>query len=112
MKQMHDPLYSTEPYPSTVPAFPSQIGLLLTIVEFFIYELHFYFLTYLLKLRYGDSADNTVEENSSIVRNPNALVTVSKGMWAAKLCTNKILIFNWRCQLMQADLYNGLRGWL
>jgi len=26
--------------------FPSQIGLLLTIVEFFIYELHFYLLTY------------------------------------------------------------------
>jgi len=99
-----------------------------------------YLLTYLLKLRYGDSADNTVEENSSIVHNPNALVTVSKGMWAAKLCTNKIeenssivrnpnalvtvskgmwaaklctnKIFNWRCQLMQADLYNDLRGWL
>ena len=38
---------------------------------------------------YGDSA----VENSSLLRNPNALVAVSKGMWAVKLCTNKILQF-------------------
>jgi len=46
-------------------------------------------------LRYGDSVDNTAEENSSIFSpNPNALVAVSKGMRAAKkLCTNKILQF-------------------
>ena len=36
-----------------------------------------------------NSVDNTVEENP----NPNALVAVSKGMWAVKLCTNKIFQF-------------------
>jgi len=40
---------------------------------------------------YGDSVDNTVEENSSIF----SLIrmrwfAISKGMWAVKLCTNKI----------------------
>jgi len=43
---------------------------------------------------YGDSVDNTVEKNSSrLFHNPNALVAVSKGMWAVKLCANKILQF-------------------
>jgi len=40
---------------------------------------------------YRDSVDNTVEENSSVFS--NALVSVSKGMRAVKLCTNKILQF-------------------
>jgi len=39
----------------------------------------------LCSLESGDSVDNTVGENS------NALVAVSKGLLAAKLCTNKIL---------------------
>ena len=45
-----------------------------------------------LHIRCGDSVDNTIEENSS-VRNPNALVAVSKRMRAVKLCTDKILQF-------------------
>jgi len=46
-------------------------------------------------IRYGDSVDNTVEENSSVfsLTNLNVLVAVSKGMWAVKLCINKILQF-------------------
>jgi len=41
---------------------------------------------------YGDSADNTVEENSSVFSHyPNALVAIIKGMRAVKLFTNKIL---------------------
>jgi len=46
--------------------------------------------------KYGDSEDNTVDENSGLRRllfNPNALVAVSKGLRAVKLCTNKILQF-------------------
>ena len=39
----------------------------------------------LCSLESVDSVDNTVGENS------NALVAVSKGLLAAKLCTNKIL---------------------
>jgi len=39
------------------------------------------------------SQDNTVEDHSSILPNPNALVAVSKGMHTVKLCTNKILQF-------------------
>jgi len=43
-----------------------------------------------------------------LLRNPNALVAVSKGMRAVKLCTNKILqVLNWRCWLTQVDLHNG-----
>jgi len=38
---------------------------------------------------YGDGAGNTVEENSSVF----SLFLVSKGMWAVKLCSNKILQF-------------------
>ena len=45
--------------------------------------------------RYGDSLDNTIEENSSVFSLPNlnALVAVSNGMRAVKLCTNRILEF-------------------
>ena len=32
-------------------------------------------------------------ELQRLLPNPNALATVSKGMWAVKLCTNKILQF-------------------
>ena len=46
-------------------------------------------------LRHGDSVDTTVEENSGqhLLPNPYALVPVSKGMRAVKLCTHKILQF-------------------
>jgi len=45
-------------------------------------------------LRYGDSVDDTVEENSSVLPpNANALVAISEGMWAVKLCTNRIICF-------------------
>jgi len=47
----------------------------------------------LLIKRYGDSVDNTVEENYSVFLNPNALVADSKGMRAVKLCTKEILQF-------------------
>jgi len=43
---------------------------------------------------YGDSVDNTVEENSSVpFPYLNSLVSVSKGMRAVNLFTNKILQF-------------------
>jgi len=44
--------------------------------------------------RYGDSVDNAVEESSCLLPNPNVLVAVSKGMWAVKLCTHKIIQFS------------------
>jgi len=46
-------------------------------------------------IRYRDSVDNTVEENYSVFSLTwmNALVAISKGMRAVKLCTNKILQF-------------------
>ena len=46
-------------------------------------------------LRHGDSVDTTVEENSGqhLLPNPYALVPVSKGMRAVKLCTHNILQF-------------------
>jgi len=38
--------------------------------------------------------DNTIGKKlQRLLPNPNALVVVSKGMWAVKLCTNKILQF-------------------
>ena len=47
-------------------------------------------------------------ELQRLIPDPNALVAVSKGMRAVKLCTNKILqVLNWRCRLTQVDLYNG-----
>jgi len=40
---------------------------------------------------YGDGAGNTGEENASILLpNPNALFAIGKGIWAVKLCCNKI----------------------
>jgi len=45
-------------------------------------------------VQYGDSAGNTVEENSSIFSlNPNVLVVIIKGRQAIKLFSNKILQF-------------------
>jgi len=38
---------------------------------------------------YGDGAGNTVEENYRLLPNLNALVAISKGMWAVKLCSTK-----------------------
>jgi len=43
--------------------------------------------------KYGDSVDNTVDENSGLRRLLFNLVAVSKGLRAVKLCTNKILQF-------------------
>jgi len=38
--------------------------------------------------------DNTIGKKlQRLLPNSNALVVVSKGMWAVKLCTNKILQF-------------------
>jgi len=34
---------------------------------------------------------------------------ISKGMQTVKLCSNKILVLNWWCRLMQADLYNACK---
>ena len=49
------------------------------------------------------------EENTSIFfHNPNVLVTVSKGMWAVKLCFNKILQFLIGGGV-PAVLYNGCK---
>ena len=43
--------------------------------------------------RYGDSVDNCWEKLQRLLLNPNALVAVSRGMRAVKLCTKKILQF-------------------
>jgi len=53
------------------------------------------FFTTFAPTRYRDGADNTVEagELQRFLPNPNALVAVSKGMRAVKLCTNKLLQF-------------------
>jgi len=40
-------------------------------------------------ITYTDDAGKTMVENSS-VPNPNVLFTVSKGVWAVKLCSHKI----------------------
>ena len=45
-----------------------------------------------ITLGYGNSVGNT-EELQHLLHNPNALVAVSKGMQAVKLCTHKILQF-------------------
>jgi len=44
-------------------------------------------------IRYGESANNTAEENSSVfpLIQMHWLPAISKGMWALKLCTSKIL---------------------
>jgi len=49
---------------------------------------------------------NTVGELRHLLLNPNVLVAFSKDTEAVKLCTNKNPpVLNWRCWLMQADLY-------
>ena len=53
-------------------------------------------------MRYGDNIDNTVEENSSIFSQIRIY-----GMWAAKLCTNKILQFLTGGANMQVHLHVG-----
>jgi len=65
------------------------------------------FIHILLKARtrYRDSVDDTVEEGElqRLLINPNALVAVSKGMRAVKLCTNvqqNPPVLNWRCWLI------------
>jgi len=64
----------------------------------------------LLLRKYKDSVDNTVEENSSVfILIWLRCLLFSKGMRAVKLCTNNIPILNWRCRLMQTDLYNGCK---
>jgi len=66
-----------------------------------------------LPLILRDSVGNTVEESSSVFSsvfsNPNVLVAVSKSMWAVKLHQQNPPVLNWRCQLMQVDLCNGLK---
>ena len=57
--------------------------------------------------RYGDGVDNTVEENSSVFS------PVRMRWLLGHVACNKTLhqqnppVFNWRCRLMQVDLYNG-----
>ena len=66
-----------------------------------------------LSLRYGESVDMVWRrcrqhcwgELQHFLPNPNALVAISKGMRAVKLCTNKIFKF-----LTQVDLYNGRKA--
>jgi len=43
--------------------------------------------------RYGNSAGITIEENSGIFLNLNALVAIGKGMWAVEPRLNKIRQF-------------------
>jgi len=56
---------------------------------------------------YRDGARNTVENfsfNYNNLYNPNAVVAVSNGMRAVKLCSDKIFhFFNWWCGVP----YNG-----
>ena len=56
---------------------------------------HAYFLHFVFSFHcQRNSASNTTEENSwHPIPNPNALVAVRKGMWAVKLCSNKIFQF-------------------
>ena len=42
-----------------------------------------------------------------LLPNPNALVVVSKGTRAAKLCSIKSSNIDWGCWLTQVILYNG-----
>jgi len=57
-------------------------------------------------LMYGDSVDSTVEENSSVF----SLIHMR---WLQGHADSKTVhqqnppVLNWRCQLMQVDLYNG-----
>jgi len=49
-----------------------------------------------VSIRYGDSVDNTVKENS-----------ISKGVRAVKLHQQNHPVLNWNCRLTQIELYNG-----
>jgi len=57
---------------------------------------------------YGDSVDNTAKENSSIY----SLIRM-RWLQSATACgqynfaPTKSAVLNWRCRLMQVDLYNG-----
>jgi len=67
-------------------------------------------------VRYVDSVDNTFEENYQLLLYPNAVVAISKGMWAVKLLHQQNPpVLNWRCWLTRVDLYNDCKmvvGWL
>ena len=58
--------------------------------------------------RYGDSVDNTVEENSSVF----SLIWMC-WLRSARACCSKTFHqqnpLNWRCRLMQVDVYNGFK---
>jgi len=55
---------------------------------------YFCYLTFWYWIWYGDDVCNVVERTLvSSPYNPNALVAISKGMKAVKLCFNKILQF-------------------
>jgi len=60
-------------------------------------------------LLYGYSVYNTVHENSGIISFIRMhCLPSARAMRAAKLCTiQNPPFFNWRCRLMQVDLYNG-----
>jgi len=56
--------------------------------------------------RFGDSVDNTVKNSIQyLLPALNALIVVSKGMWAVTLCTNKILQRRLTCVI-------GVNRWL
>ena len=78
------------------PRYEAQHGLilssLLTINFLHIRVFYSHFIIAAVR-RYGDSADNAVDENSSVFSLIEALVALSKGMRAGRLCTNKILQF-------------------
>ena len=58
---------------------------------------------------YGDDAGTPLRTLAN-VSNLNALVAVSKGMWAVKLCSSKILQFLTEgAGLTQVVLYNGCK---
>jgi len=58
---------------------------------------------------YGGGGSNTVEENS----NPNALVAVSKGMWAVKLLQQNPAVLNSWCRLTGLSCIMAVKGlWL
>jgi len=48
-------------------------------------------------------------ELQHLLPNQNALVAVSKGMRVVKIHQQNPPVFNWRCRLMQVDLYNGCK---
>ena len=67
-------------------------------VQYITLNLCLFYVCYVIlmsNLRYGDSVDNTFENSSvfSLIQMHCLVVAVSKGMWAVKLCTNKILQF-------------------